>query len=147
MYDRDSEGLKEYGKLGGNFTKHIKYDAMYHRNGRSAAFLIPIPSDRQEYAKAENLKLEFLFNDEYLTKEVDGYGLKLLPKMVCRRIERGPTLFPEPAPEPQYRNIEGNKMYFAEKIVPILPGEAFFRFAAIFDLFESILNNITEKQK
>jgi hypothetical protein len=142
MYDRDEEGIKEYGKLGNNFIQHQQCDAKCHKNGHAAAFLIPIHPDRAEYANAHNLNLEFFFDDIYLMQQIDGHGLNLIPKTVHHILDGGFPLFSRPSEEPQYRDIGGEKIYFAQNIVPTFPPEAFVRFNLIFELVERLLGDM-----
>ena len=144
LFDRDEEGIKAFDKLDSNFsvhssTPHIKI----HKNKNVAAFLIPDIPGKEDYIKADNLPIEFLFPEDCITKKHGTYGLVLRQEneykvIEKKRIEIGETT------EPYYRKICNNKMYYAEKVVPTFSDDAFENFRYIFDCFHSILHDLEE---
>ncbi len=138
LFDRDEKGIEAFKKLDNNFSEHSDQDIKIHRNRKVAAFIIPKISGKENYISADNLPIEFLFPEDCITKQYGGYGLDLRQekkvKMIGKkRVEEGETT------EPYYRKISGNKMYYAEKVVPTLYDDAFENFRFIFDCFQSIL--------
>lgn len=141
LFDHDDEGIKNFNSLDRNFDSNDNKFIKLHKNCNTSAFVIHNIPDRQEYEKANNLCLEFLFEDEYLLKKVDNKGLQLKQKLIFRRLGNTP-LIPEESTEPYNREIKGGKMFFARNIIPTFPDEAFANFEIIFNNVEAILQKM-----
>lgn len=146
LFDRDEEGLKKY-KLDNNF---VEQDANWklHKNKRCCAICLPEIEDRKPFSENENLCIEFYFDNEYLTKEVDGISLQLNPIENFVRTPAGKlvrTELPEEGRYEFYKIKESTKKYFAERIVPLFDKKAFSRFDNLFQLVLKIISDYNVK--
>lgn len=81
-----------------------------------------------------------MFDEQYLTTQVDGKGLVLTGETI--ETFNGITISKNNASETWFKTIESSsKTYFSEKIVPTLPIEAFENFKILFDIVNSIIEN------
>ncbi|KAA3447725.1 hypothetical protein C7I87_25370 [Mesorhizobium sp. SARCC-RB16n] len=139
LFDRDDAGTKEW-RLDGTFVADDFFsDVKTSKNGKSFALLIPVPDFRYDCAKNQNLPIEFLFPDEYLTREVDGKRLELKPIMATRKL--GEENFRVKIGDgTAFQQIQdSSKVGFAQFVVPKLPKEAFIGFEALFENVEGII--------
>jgi len=137
IFDYDDEGIKEYKELHKAFSEKGKHKI--HRNKKCAATVIPKIPGREKYYDATNLPIEYIFPEEFvLRKNRTGIGLTFRQKKKITYIE-GKIIDEVDSTEPHYRQIVGNKVLFAEQIVPTFPDEAFSNFKHFFDLVEQIL--------
>jgi AAA15 family ATPase/GTPase len=142
LFDRDTEGLNSY-KLDDNFKLDSTSRWKKHRNGRAYALPLPIPIGKEVFAEFSNLCIEYYFEKQYLSTEIDGKRLKLKPIPIVQRvrsIEIGKTM---PTEEMLHCfEIERNtKNFFASKIVPTFPDEAFIPFKILFETVNEILSD------
>lgn len=138
LFDHDEKGFEVFTRLDRNFESTDNEFIKLHKNGRASAFVIHNIQGREKYLQVRNLCLEFLFKDEFLATKVDGKVLQLKQKLICRKLGKI-ALPPEQTTDPHHRQIIGNKMFFAQHIVPTLPDEAFANFNTIFASIETIL--------
>lgn len=141
LFDRDEEGIKCFKGLDKNFIGSTENNIKIHKNKNAAAFLIPAVPDKEEYVRVENLPIEFLLPEVHITKRHNGRGLELRQEKEFRvigskKIDAGETA------EPHYRKIVDNKVYFAEKVIPTLPDDAFENFKIIFENFKTIWKDL-----
>lgn len=102
---------------------------------------------RTDYAKAQNLCIEFFFTDQVLElRTASGLGLILSEPPVRsiyldgnKKIDLGdmpllPDIIAEKYPGAfgAYRKVESGKVVFAEKIAPTLLRESFSEFESLF---------------
>ena len=104
---------------------------------------------REKYAQANNLVLEFYFEDQYLEEKVDGQGLVLEPRVIPQRIlDLGIDKGERPTTEPHYRRIvRDSKKPFAEKVVPTLPTKAFSHFQALFIKVQAAIKTLSQMRE
>lgn len=140
LWDYDSDGLKGF-RLNKNFETLEGFDHVkIHKNKRSFGIILPKPPDLDDYYEAENLPIEFMFDEEDFDKKDDnGYGLLLRKEKLVKNI--GKRKFEQEIEDRSCARIGGDKVAFAENIVPNLPKESFRRFSILFDTIEDILNN------
>jgi hypothetical protein len=139
LWDNDKEGLTGF-KLDKNFDVHAtKTYLKTHKNKRAFGMVLPPSHDRIEYARVENLAIEFYFDDEEIEKKnASGYGITLKNKTLKQSF--GTITKEIEFIEPELREINGSKTVFADDIVPSLPPSSFWRFEELFDTIkESIL--------
>lgn len=140
IFDRDEKGINAY-KLSKNYKEDDTHTYKYCKNKKSFSFLLPIPPEKEDFAKFENLCTEYYFNASDLRKTIDGKGLILKPKMIEKKCN-GKVIEKFNATEIYLNDIDKNtKTYFAEKIVPTLPKESFSNFKFIFDLVKKIIDD------
>ncbi|TPN53067.1 AAA family ATPase [Mesorhizobium sp. B1-1-7] len=140
LFDRDESGIKEW-KLDNNFVANDLFSgAKSSKNGRSFGLLLPIPDYRRSCAANENLPIEFLFADEYLTTVVDGRRLVLAPMTASRRLGSETVRVALDGGTEVQLIDEGSKMAFANTVVPQLPDEAFSAFDLVFKAVEAIIS-------
>ncbi|MER9107053.1 ATP-binding protein [Mesorhizobium sp. M0848] len=140
LFDRDESGVKEW-RLDNNFVANDLFsDVKSSKNGRSFGILMPVPDFRALCATNENLPIEFLFPDQYLSVVVDGRRLVLTPLTANRKL--GNEVFRVPlAGGTEVQAIdESSKMAFAKAVVPQLPDEAFSAFDAVFKAVEAVIS-------
>jgi AAA15 family ATPase/GTPase len=135
LFDYDDRGIKEYKSLNKNFSKKTALgDIKIHKNLRSAGFCIPTIQGKETYREVENLPIEFVFPDEYIIKTTtDGHGLHLEQEKAVT-IVKGKKIKECEASGNHNRKIVGNKVQFAEEVVPTFDKDAFVNFKHIFDL-------------
>jgi hypothetical protein len=140
LFDHDEEGIKRFRELNKNFeeTESIKY----HKNKKAAALLIPDVAGLEEYYSCENMCIEFLFPEEYLTKKSDGIGLVFKNKKVTERVG-SKKLSERDSTELHFREIVNGKGTFAEKTVPGFPPEAFTNFFPVFAAIKKVLEKLS----
>lgn len=140
VFDYDAEGIKSFG-LNKNFKEFnisghiIKKSA----NNKCFATLLPTPAFRKTSQGYKNIPIEYFFNDSDLDKSVNGIKLEL--SNIIRTTTVGDHTFSFDFPETEIclKQITGNKLHFAEKIVPTLDDESFEAFDALFVIIEKIL--------
>lgn len=145
IFDRDSAGIKEFGKLSANFSAwRGRDDVKVHSNSLSYAFLLPVPTGREAYARNHNMPLEYLFPDEVLKKRtLLDQGLQFgMPALELRagatQIPLDPALIPLESLEGT-RSVSGGKTVFAEQIVPGLDAAYFEGFASLLSLVDDLI--------
>jgi predicted ATPase len=141
LFDYDEEGITAY-KLDRNFVELTVNDIDLKRgiHGRSYAALIPAPEFRESCKKYKNLPIEYLFSDQKLLTKINGEGLKLKTKRAStkvgdEKIER------ELEDVTHFKDIIGNKVHFANVVVPTFDAEDFFAFEAVFAAIESAIEH------
>lgn len=141
LFDRDREGIKGF-QLDGNFVPfNSKVDQKVHKNKKAYAFLVPVPSGMEEFERLRNLPIEFLFEEQHLSKKVDNEGLVLIPRTL-KTIMDGEIVNQQPGDRLEFMRIEKNsKKGFAEKVVPTLPAKAFKNFTLVFDVIKTMIND------
>ncbi|AZO13577.1 DUF2813 domain-containing protein [Mesorhizobium sp. M2A.F.Ca.ET.043.05.1.1] len=139
LFDRDEAGYKEW-RLDATFTQADLFsDLKISKNGRSFALLLPSPDFRTDCARNQNLPIEFLFPDEFLSAAVDGRRLELKPIMATRKLG-DETIRVKIGDETAFQQIdESSKSFFAKAIVPRFPDKAFYGFEKTFAILESIV--------
>jgi len=143
MFDYDDAGLKSFNSLNRNFNTSIALsNVKFHKNNKSAGFCIPPIEGKDDYIEVENLPIEFVFPDEYITKKShNGKGL-ILEQEKTRTILKGKVVSEQDAVGNHLRKILDNKVFFAEHIVKDFETEAFTNFIVIFDLVSDILKEM-----
>jgi len=139
LWDNDKEGINKF-KLDKNFEECPgKKFLKINKNKKAFAMILPPVSDRVNYAKAENLAIEFYFEtDEIEMKNKDGFGIKLENRVICQSIGEFKEEFV--LEKKEYKLITGSKNVFASEIVPNLPVHSFNRFKTLFEtISEDIL--------
>lgn len=145
IFDRDKEGLDAY-KLDGNF-KDINASLKKHKNGKAFAICIPVLEGLEKFNRNKYLPIEFLFDEEYLKKEVEGRHLKLIPRKIQKKMDG--VILEEALGEKleEMKIDELTKKLFSEKIVRTFPKEAFVRFEKLFELIESSISESKKRKK
>lgn len=144
LFDRDEKGILSY-KLDENFKEDNNKRYKKHKNGVAYAMMLPTPTGKEQFSEFSNLCIEYYFDKQYLDKEIDGIKLKLIPKPIIehcgsKEISRSYA----DAHEIYLHEIDKHtKNFFASKIVPTLPIEAFEPFRCLFDVIDEIMNDIT----
>lgn len=138
IFDHDVEGIGQF-KLDKNFVVIAGHSgAKVHKNGKSIALLIPAPAGYEGMVQAENLPIEFLFEKKYLDVKVDGHGLQVGFHDIVE-LCAGKKISAKPSDKPEHMHILGGKVYFAKKVVPTLPKEAFVGFEPLLELIEAVV--------
>jgi hypothetical protein len=149
IFDRDTEGIKEFDKLP-NFNQLASIDGVKKcKNNKVAAFLLPIPESKEKYADYDNLVIEFYFSENALSKRTkNGYSLKFrFPELETKaKSHAAPVIKREVTNQLELREIINGKKVFAEKIVPTLGQDEFENFNLIFDKIEEILKSLEDEQ-
>lgn len=143
IFDADSEGIKRFGELRDWSEERDGVAAKVLRTRKAAAFLMPVPPGREEYASCLNMVLEFYFGDEVLSRTTsDGYGLVFKQPKIEERVcsAGGPVLTERESDLPHTRRIVDGKTVFAEAIVPGVDRAEFEHFRLIFDRIRSVLD-------
>lgn len=142
LFDYDEKGINEYKSLSKSFIENG--DKKIHKNKKCAALCIPKINNRIDYYNANNLPIEFVFNDEYIIRKCPkGIGLGLKQEKCTTRI--GNKLLKEvDSTESFFRKIINNKVYFAKEIVPTFPNEAFSNFSVIFDEISKLFDMLID---
>jgi len=149
IFDRDDEGIKEFNKLSRNFKKWRGVDDIKcHKNGLAFALLLIAPEFRSEYAKANNMYIEFMFGDDILTlKNERGIGLGIMTQPInslyigSKRIDTVPDDLQDLFKGRKcYEKIVSGKKVFAEDIVPTLKQDAFGAFKKLFTQCKQIID-------
>lgn len=142
VFDRDRQGIKAFD-LSKNFI--LDKSGLYKRskNNKAFAFLLPEIESKKEFVKYNNFCIEFMFDEQYLTAQVDGKGL-ILKDGVTVETFNGIEISTTNSKEIWFKTIEQfSKTYFAEQVVPTLPTEAFENFKELFNIVKLIMDNNT----
>lgn len=138
LFDHDEEGIKVFKNLSKNFKKYKNsMTQKCHSNNFAYAMLLSVPDYRIDFAKAENMCIEYMFQDDVLSKKTsDGKGIKIKKEkpfavIKGKKIEVPKSLFDE-IDFSGYDTIESGKEIFSEKIVPELERENFIAFEELF---------------
>ncbi|MDP8263039.1 MAG: AAA family ATPase [Candidatus Ancaeobacter aquaticus] len=143
LFDRDVTGYnKGFKGLSNNFSdSSFSENVKIHKAGTSAAIVLPAIESRREHAAVYNLEIEFYFDDPYLQKKIEKKGLELKPRLIKTTVIGTSVEEIVNATEPHlFKIVDSTKKYFAEKIVPTLPKEAFINFEILFDLINTTMN-------
>ena len=143
IFDRDLEGITGFKGLPAYFDDADEIDAKVLRTRKAAAFLLPVPPGREQYASCLNMVLEFYFDDEVLSRTTSrGHGLVFRQPNIEERVcsAGAPVLAERVSDLPQTRQIIDGKTVFAEAIVPGLDPVEFEDFRLIFDKIRSVLD-------
>jgi len=146
IFDRDKEGVEAYEKLPNYFKKSSDTEAK--TSPGSAAFLLPVPSDKKDYVTCLNLCIEFYFSESALSRKTsEGWGLEFRYPEIETKIRRhgNPIIKVEQSDIPGSREITKGKTVFAEKIVPELDAPEFEAFRMIFDQIEQVLRCLKDE--
>jgi predicted ATPase len=147
LFDNDDEGQKEFSNLSKNFKKVEEHSNIKrHINDMAWAMLLPEPSFREGYVAAKNLTIEYMFEDDVLSRKFQsGRSLtfKAPPLIIkCGQLELDIT----PEMENQLkiqsdksRKIDVGKNEFADEIVPLLTPDKFIAFHTLFDQLRWII--------
>lgn len=142
IFDRDDAGLKAINDLN-NYVMEQDNDWKISNPRKAGCFALPIIPDREKYADAKNLCIEYFFSDDVISRRnPEGKGLSLSIYLGNREISV--TDDPETSKKyPDLRKIkdDGGKMVFASEIVPMLDASHFAPFKLVFDK----LFNLVEK--
>jgi len=139
LFDRDKAGINSY-KLDKNYVEEPGKRWKIGKNKKAFALMLPVPIGKENFERDQNLCIEFFFSRSDLEKDVDGIRLGLTPKKVAVVCD-GITIQTYDSTEFSQFTISANKDYFAEKIVPTLPKEAFVHFKVLFELIEEIVSS------
>lgn len=147
LFDRDDEGLKEYGDLDANFSEKHPHRLSYkqHKNGNVIAALLPdnIPG-REKFVKVKNLPIEYLFPESNVLQKKERKGLEFEQEMRITRVGNKSESV-ERTTETEHRKVKGGKVYFAEKVVPTFPKEAFSNFTVLFTAIDKLFEKLKAK--
>lgn len=147
VYDRDEEGLKEYRDLDANFTERHSHGVSYkqHKNGHVIAIVLPdnVPG-REKNIKQNNLPMEYLLPEKYVIQKKDRKGLEFEQEVRVTRVGKREEAV-VPTTEVEHRKVKGGKSYFAEKVVPGFPKEAFVNFSPLFGNIEKLFEKLKGK--
>ena len=141
IYDQDNAGKKAFNSLSANFitTEVLGVTVKVHQNKKAIAFLLPTFDDRTaQYAMAENLSIEYYFDDECIHLKNNGIGLHFMQGTLQTRIN-GKITNECLNENPYYFSIDGGKMCFAESIVPFFETSKFEGFRHLFELIDKII--------
>jgi predicted ATPase len=143
LFDRDDEGVKQFA-LDKNFQPHrMLPDVKVHKNKKAIAMLLPYLSDRSDFAEDLNLPIEFIFDVQFLEKEIDGR--KLLISFKAKNVMvGGKVLSSALSTEPRHMILKGNKPWFADRVVPTLPDSAFDGFEPLISAIESLIGEFSK---
>lgn len=89
-----------------------------------------------------NLPIEFLFDKQYLDEKIEGIGLEISFAPLTLKFG-GKLVKTEVSQEPAHMKLEKNKSWFAERVVPSLPAEAFVHFEPLISGIEALIEKIT----
>lgn len=137
LYDRDKGGLNDgFNKLSKNFSDKIykNNEVKVHQNGKAFATPLPIIPELQKFVDAENLCIEFYFDEKDFKK-----GLILEKGKIYRKNQRGVILSTEVNEAIEESTIKEGKVRFAETVVPTFDVNSFRHFRTIFELLEEII--------
>lgn len=140
IFDRDSSGIKSF-ELSNNFTLDASGFYKKSKNNKAFALLLPEIESKKEFINYNNFCIEFMFDEKYLSVQVDGKGL-VLKQGATVEMFNGITISKKLSTELWFKTIEpSSKNFFSEKVVPTLPIEAFENFKSLFDIIIKIINN------
>ena len=137
LFDRDAEGIKAYKSLDANFPLSTQYEGVReNRHRKSFGLLLPVPPFRSDEADAENLCMEFLFQDHVLLSKINGQGLEINYDDIIQRVGNKEVRLPG-VEHPWNARITNGKKFFAEKVVPTFNDEDF-------SAFEEVIHRVEE---
>ena len=138
LFDRDTQGIKSF-ELSKNFVLDVSGLFKKSKNNKAFALLLPAIESKKEFIKFKNFCIEFMFDEPYLSMQVEGKGLELKDGITVEQFN-GVTISCKPSDDLWFKTIEpSSKNYFSEKVVPTLPPEAFENFKHIFAIIEKII--------
>lgn len=139
LFDYDEAGSKAYESLK-MFSSDASGAFKKSRNCKAYAIRLPAPDSKKVFIEHNNLCIEFLFDEKYLFTELEGRKL-IVEKGKTHTIFQNKVIREELLSELWFGRIDkSTKMFFAERIVPTLPAEAFVNFVPLFDLLMEIVN-------
>lgn len=142
IFDNDDEGVKAYG-LDNNYIDFAEpIPHKQHKNKRGFALLLPHDETRSEFVAMGNLPIEFLFDKQYLDEKIEGIGLEISFAPLTIKFG-GKLVKTEVSQEPAHMKLGKNKSWFAERVVPSLPAEAFVHFEPLISGIEALIEKIT----
>jgi RNA-directed DNA polymerase len=132
MFDRDTEGNREYSDLRSDYIEDNETNCKMSKARKSGAFLLPIPQDKEEYAKFGNLCIEYYFSEESLNmKTKEGFGL--IFEFPPSKHVIGNTVLEEENRILETRKIKDGKVVFSESIIQTFPAAEFESFRILFE--------------
>lgn len=138
VFDRDEKGIKSF-ELSNNFILDNSGLFKKSKNNKAYAMLLPEIQSKKDFIKYKNFCVEFLFDEEYLQTKIEGKGLVLKPGVTVESFN-GIEINKTATQELYFNTIDNSsKTFFAEKVVPTLPDEAFKNFIPLFDIINKIL--------
>ena len=139
LFDRDTNGIKAFG-LSNNFVLDSSGLYKKSKNNKAFALLLPELDSKCEFIKYNNFCIEFMFDEQYLATQVDGKGLVLNAGTIATNFN-GVTVNTAVPTELWFKTIDrSSKSFFAEKVVPTFPIEAFENFKKLFEIFKTIID-------
>jgi hypothetical protein len=107
LWDYDNDGFKGF-HLNKNFDLLEGFDHVkIHKNKKSFGIILPKPEGLDEYYEAENLAIEYLFDeDDFDKKDADGKGLILKKEKLVKTI--GKKKFEQEIEDRSCAKIGGN---------------------------------------
>lgn len=139
LFNYDEAGSKAYESLK-MFSSDASGAFKKSRNCKAYAIRLPAPNSKKVFIEHNNLCIEFLFDEKYLFTELEGRKL-IVEKGKTHTIFQNKVIREELLSELWFGRIDkSTKMFFAERIVPTLPAEAFVNFVPLFDLLMEIVN-------
>lgn len=142
LFDYDKEGIKRF-KLDSNFIPNDLFEqCKFAVNGKAVAICLQGDTiEHQKFCEFENLCIEFLFPRSALERERGGKRLTLNPRPVITMVG-GKQISKTFEDDLWHTDIGGNKMHFAEIVVPTLPDSDFVHFDCLFKRIEAIIGSI-----
>ncbi|HBU08229.1 MAG TPA: hypothetical protein DEA99_03335 [Candidatus Omnitrophica bacterium] len=134
LFDRDDEGIKNYNDLDGNFIEKCSNGVTFkqHKNNHVAAILLPaVVIGKEKFIQKKNFPIEYMFPEVYVTQRKDDKGLEFEQEWRTTLVG-GKKETNERTVEPEHRKVKSGKVYYAEKVVPTFPEEAFANFKILF---------------
>lgn len=143
VFDHDQEGIKTFDTLSKSFKMQAggSYEKR-HANGYAVALTLAVADEDLPAVAANNLCIEYLFDDDVLQFKDDGGRCLELKnqelvvaasgKKLALTAEQQQLFVGALGDLSAYRTISGGKKIFADNIVPTLHAEKFHRFKALF---------------
>jgi hypothetical protein len=144
VFDHDQEGINTFDALSKSFK--IQAEGSYekrHANGYSAALTLAVADKHLPTVAANNLCIEYLFDDDVLQIKDDAgrclalkdqeLGVALSGKKLTLTTEQHQLFVGALGDLSAHRTISSGKKIFADNIVPTLNADKFHRFKALFD--------------
>ncbi|MGN6142338.1 MAG: ATP-dependent nuclease [Mesorhizobium sp.] len=139
VFDRDDAGIREW-KLDANFSLNDLFsDTKSSIHGMAHGLLLPVPNFRDICAKYNNLPIEYYFQDQHLSVQYRGKGLRLKPVEASRKMGDEIIRIPVGDGTEYMEIVDETKMDFAKFVVPSLPDEAFSAFSLLFDRIQKLI--------
>lgn len=139
LFDRDDGGIRAY-ELSKNFIESTDSSYKKSKNNKAFALLLPNLESKSNFIKYKNFCIEFMFEQEYLDTKIDDKGLELEDGALVQSF-KGVTVSKSNSSELYFKTVKtSTKVYFAEKIVPTFPKEAFESFNKLFEIILNILS-------